>query len=62
MKKEELQNSHHDIDSEEHDIKGLTAPDLKTYYALWLLSRSVMSDFLRPPRTVARQAPPSNKN
>ena len=46
MKKEKLQNSYHDIDSEEHDIKGLTAPDLKTYYALWLLSRSVMSDFL----------------
>ena len=62
MKKEKLQNSYHDIDSEEHDIKGLTAPDLKTYYALWLLSRSVMSDFLWRPWTVAHQASLSNKN
>ena len=46
MKKEKLQNSYHDIDKEEHDIKGLTVPDLQTYSALWLLSRSVMSNFL----------------
>ena len=62
MKKEKLQNSYHDIDREEHDIKGLPTPDLKTYYALLLLSCSVMSDFLQPLWTVTCQAPLSNKN